>query len=507
MSDNALTRKCFKYIHLIAHIVFALNMVDVVSGQEDGGSSCLKYGKYYKGSLCMSANGLEWWQANSWLECRERCKSNLFTLIPCKMFSWDSNGGMCTLQNGDSNCVQNKDSMVTGYPDTKSTGSCATTCTVGEWSSWSSTCIPNVYGGVTYRTRQVASQPMYPLEKCPHIQEVENCSDRNWGAMSSTILSDENSALKFVLNGYVDQKALSVKTSTNGCPNYDVGILGWGCVIEDDLNYSNMVITTSYTWQDCLNRCKQNSSCRHFNFRTTGTSTSPCYLILGEIGCSFHSIGWISGSKELDIKYGECDISCVLGEWSGWSGCNSAYCIDGKAYSKRSRPVITYQRGSGAPCGRTNELQLCNDSYICKSNKCIVGSWSEWSKSSDTPSNESVRRRTIQKIPTPGGTPCPPIFEIVNDDKSSDWGSWSSCSVTCGGGFRTRSKSVANNSTPLYSTESCNSNTCDTYKIEECKNDFGNESLNWQLNRYCLISGFANTKDELKILSDYGLKV
>lgn len=506
------------FLRAFTPLLVALTVIDLLTLAN---GSCPEYGTYYKGTFCMAANGLVWWGSNSWQECRERCRSNLFSAIECKSFAWDSNGGMCTLQNGDRNCKEGHKNIISGTPNTYVTGDCATTCTVGSWSEWSNTCIPKVFGGITYRTRKVQSKPKHPLEKCPHLQEVVNCNDRNWGTIPQSELDDENSALKHIMSGRILQSALGKDTSAANCPDYDVGVLGWGCSMDDDLNYGNMVKTESYTWQDCLNRCKQRSDCEHFNFRFTGTGASPCYLILGQIGCSFHSLGWVSGSKKLSVRYGECDINCVLGEWTQWSGCDSAFCTDGKAYSKRTRPIITSPRGSGAPCSKTRELKECTSSYTCMANSCVVGQWSSWSSCNENCNGEVIRRRTVQQIPSPGGTPCPHLFEISKDkncaagnnssknascpsESSFPWGPWSECSSDCGGGFKVRKRS---SSTKQYTAESCNTQHCSSYKIENCSVSFTPNSLYHQFNRLCLITGYANSKDRLKLLVEHDFKV
>lgn len=481
-------------------------------------NSCPEYGVYYKGFFCAAANGLVWWEANSWQECRERCRSNLFSAIPCKVFAWDSKGGMCTLQNGDRSCRENYQNFVSGTPDAAVTGSCATTCTVSSWSEWSDSCVPNVYGGITYRTRKVVNKPKYPLEKCPHLQEVVNCSDRNWGK-KKTASNDVNAALDYVVNGVIHQSAIEKSTSASNCPNYDVGVLGWGCSLDDNLNYGNLVKTESYTWQDCLNRCKQRSDCKHFNFRSTSTGSSPCYLILGDIGCSFHSIGWISGSRDLSVKYGECDINCVLGEWTQWSSCDSALCTDGKAYSKRTRPILTSPRGSGAVCPKTRDVKECTSSYTCMSNSCVVGQWSSWSKCFENCGQKS-RKRTVQQIPSPGGTPCPHLFEISFDNncdytgnlaykavckiENNTGGYKSTCSSNCGGGYKVI-KMASFLKRPIL--ESCNVQQCSVYNVEKCNVGFSPNSLYWQFNRLCLVTGYSNSKDQLLLLNDYGVKV
>ncbi|EEA08266.1 thrombospondin type 1 domain-containing protein [Cryptosporidium muris RN66] len=486
-------------------------------------ASCPWYNKIIKGLFCWKANGLLWWKANSWQECRARCVSGIYTIvIPCEHWTWDSNGGMCTLQNGDTHCIEDAYGVVAGDNSVSPTGSCSTTCTVGEWSSWSSTCIPNVYGGITYRNRSIIQHPLYPLEQCPHLYELVNCSPSNWGGLSPDSLSSENSALPYVESGAVAQNAINANFPNSACPMFDIGLLGWGCSFDQNKDFGNTVVTLAYSWLECLNSCKL-SDCSYFSSQTNDNGTSTCYLVYGDVGCYFHALGWVSGSTNTLMSdsnnmnnYEECSINCVLGQWTPWSGCNNALCEQGRGYSHRTRQILTLPRGSGAPCGPTIETKECSSNiFTCNTQNCIVGEWGSWSPCTSYAGGTQIRNRAIQVPPNIGGKICQSIFQLSSDNCNSEsqnqcgesqWSEWSICSKTCGSGIQKRTRTNAPISCPPVQYTSCNTQECEELPIYDPYNShrvfpqFSPSQINAQFNRICLISEYINTDEELSIL-------
>ena len=114
----------------------------------------------------------------------------------------------------------------------------------------------------------------------------------------------------------------------------------------------------------------------------------------------------------------ELEVDCEWGSWGEWTAC-SADCGGGR--KSRSRPVATPASDGGKPCeGNSTQWENCN-MQTCGFD-CVWGLWGEWS----------------------------------------------TCSKTCGGGRKSRSRKVAMPATrggetckgPGVIWESCNTQTC-----------------------------------------------
>jgi hypothetical protein len=107
---------------------------------------------------------------------------------------------------------------------------------------------------------------------------------------------------------------------------------------------------------------------------------------------------------------------------------------------------------------------------------CEVSNWSEWSLCSvECGGGIQTRTRTVMTEPQYGGTPCPPLTETQpcneqpcsEDCIVSEWSAWSVCSAECGGGTQTRTRSILSPPSgggtpcpPLTETQACNEQPC-----------------------------------------------
>ncbi|CAC5403494.1 Coadhesin,Thrombospondin-1,Mucin-like protein,Hemicentin-1,Thrombospondin-2 [Mytilus coruscus] len=170
----------------------------------------------------------------------------------------------------------------------------------------------------------------------------------------------------------------------------------------------------------------------------------------------------------------------VDGNWSSWSNVSSCSTSCGDGYVNRSRSCDNPSPADGgASCtGASNDTIVCNE-VVCSA---IHGSWGLWgtfSACSETCGDGTMVRNRSCDSPSPanGGLHClGSRKEIVkcnngpcpaNDGNWGQWSSYSSCTVSCGGGAQYRNR-TCNNPKPEYGGLFCNGTDID---FIECNPD------------------------------------
>lgn len=170
-------------------------------------------------------------------------------------------------------------------------------------------------------------------------------------------------------------------------------------------------------------------------------------------------------------------INCELSEWGGWSICDKEC---GTGSQTRNRRILTSAANGGQECGALTDTRECNTNE-CPVD-CELGPWSEWSLCSKTcGGGEQTRTRRVVVPSANGGRDCGELVETIAcntqacnsvilppvDCGVSDWSAWGACDTECGGGTRTRNRTItrtaANNGKlcpPLTETENCNTQPC-----------------------------------------------
>ncbi|CAJ1341966.1 unnamed protein product [Effrenium voratum] len=143
------------------------------------------------------------------------------------------------------------------------------------------------------------------------------------------------------------------------------------------------------------------------------------------------------------------DADCVWGDWVDWSVCQFT-CGGGE--SIRTRKVKLMAQGDGKACdGKTKETRDCTK------NSCPVDcAWDDWSKYSSCSVTCGLgtksRTRGFRQVAEFGGVPCAGnTTQIIDcsrgdcpvDCQYADWDTWGGCSKSCGSGTRKRFRSVA----------------------------------------------------------------
>jgi len=131
---------------------------------------------------------------------------------------------------------------------------------------------------------------------------------------------------------------------------------------------------------------------------------------------------------------------CVLEPWGAWSICSA------DIQSSRSRHVSVHPQNGGAGCwGSLSQAKPCTI-------PCRLFNWSPWSLCTKTcDGGKKTRHRTAETVPQ-GGDSCHEETEsdVCNTQacigasscQVSDWSQWQPCSKTCGGGLRSRTRTI-----------------------------------------------------------------
>ncbi|XP_069497466.1 hemicentin-1 isoform X2 [Ambystoma mexicanum] len=170
-----------------------------------------------------------------------------------------------------------------------------------------------------------------------------------------------------------------------------------------------------------------------------------------------------------------CPVDGDWSDWSPWEEC-SRTCGHGNRTRTRTCSNPPAQHG-GRPCdGRAMEVTVCNP------RPCPVdgvwGAWMPWGDCSETCGKGTQSRQRLCNNPPPSfdGSYCDgpdTQIQICNerqcpvDGKWATWNSWSSCSVSCGGGARQRRRECSDPA-PLYGGHKCEGNDV---QMDFCNSD------------------------------------
>lgn len=320
-----------------------------------------------------------------------------------------------------------------------------------EWNGWSH-CTRSCGGGIKTRNRTCDNpRPQHGGKPCiGHFIDYLNCNIQlcpidggfsEWGLWSSCSSSCGGGSSKRQRSctnpvpryggKNCSEMFVQIKTcQTNPCP-IDGGFGEWG------------------SWSPC------SASCAYGSKRRGRQCDKPFPRYNGK-NCSDMFI------EDTSCYSGPCPINGGFSNWEVWGDCSTT-CGGGMKTRKRKcdNPIPAF---GGNNCSNPfSEVQNCN-SFPC----AIDGKfseWSDWSICSSSCGGGSMSRSRSCSNPSPrhGGKPCNGLkfeYSVCNirqcpiDGGFSEWGIWTTCTVTCGGGLSTRRRICANPS-PLYGGKNC----------------------------------------------------
>ncbi|XP_069105029.1 uncharacterized protein [Argopecten irradians] len=333
----------------------------------------------------------------------------------------------------------------------------------GSWATCSVSCKSSTGGassGTTTRTRLCNNPaPKYDGKQCAGTGTLsKSCTPSNycpvhggysswgsWGGCSVTCASGTQTRTRSCNNPtpqYGGNSCSGNSSDTKSCTRSACPINGgwssWG-------SYGSCSVTCAgglkYRTRSCTNPAPQHggASCPSSDTSSTSCNTFPC------------------------------PIDGVWGSWGSYSSC-SLTCKDygtsqtgSKSRTRSCNNPAPQHNGANCP-GSSSSSASCTTSTYCPINGGFT-SWTTWTTCSVTCASGTQQRSRSCTDPAPqfGGTSCSgatsgtkgcTLSPCPIDGAWANWGSWGSCTVTCGGGSSTRTRTCTNPS-PRYGGANC----------------------------------------------------
>eukprot|EP01134_Creolimax_fragrantissima_P000840 CFRG0840T1 len=343
---------------------------------------------------------------------------------------------------------------------------CPVDCMVSEWADWTD-CSTECGGGMRYRQRTITVpasnggtcfDPLDDSETCNNQPCPVDCEVGPWSAYTPCS----------VTCGPGDQfrtRNKTVEEANGGTCTYELGQIVF---CNEDLCNKPCELSDWSAWSDCPVTCGLPSQTVQTATRTITALPSPNPAVVPGYACPAPA-DLTKSTPCIGVTY--CPVDCQLGPWTLWGSCTQNCGYNGT--SIRTRNVLTDPAYGGTPCGNTFEDRKC------QSCNCEVGPWSSWDKCSqsctplDGANGFQTQTRPITQPALPGEQcieslvnvrPCNPECCPVECETGS-WGSWSACSVVCGGGthYRTRQETLpalCKGPCTLDQVSACNGDMC-----------------------------------------------
>ncbi|CAD7936456.1 unnamed protein product [Amoebophrya sp. A120] len=297
-------------------------------------------------------------------------------------------------------------------------------CLLEEWSDWS-VCTAKCGGGVTKRHRKIATFPDFGGKGCDgELEQVEMCNEH---------------------------------LCAEDIPPHDVPInCDWAEWDE---------------WGPCSASCGHGQRNRHREIKTMPNKVGkPC-----EEGAMFeveHCEGQHCGDKD-----------CIWSEWTAYGACPCT------GLRERSRHIVQHYSGPhGKPCeGAAVETRACQPDCIKDQIDCVASEWGDWSECTATCNGgQQFRQKMIEAEVLNGGRPCQTDLketrgcnqdvvcydQMPEDCLMTEWSYWSTCSVTCGEGQKSRERTIQRH--PAWGGKTCERESLVETKgctMEQCPED------------------------------------
>lgn len=428
----------------------------------------------------------------AWLTERRACGT-----VPCEedceLSAWGA-WGACSASCGDGRATRARtlvrDAKAGGAPcqaleDEKvcHIANCAIDCEMAPWGAWGA-CTRSCGGGRQTRTRGVRQPAIYGGHACGALESSQSCNIQDcaadchvspWetctGCHASCGLSNEVCERRVITPARRGGRPCPALTKTRVCPTkpscpLDCNVASWG------------------DWSGCSKSCGGGKSTRtrlvlnHAAFggqdcpatsESKDCNTDSCKgaCVVGAWVCGVCSKtcgdgvvkpcrreikvppadGHVCPALEKSIACGTipCPVHCTLSSFSDWTPCTKTC---GGGTQARTRSVLSAAKHGGAACAAGSETRACALAS-CPSD-CTVSAWDCFACPQSCGLGITKCVRSVTALAANGGKACP-TTQMSRQCSSADcpvdcsitaWGSWSTCSKSCGIGSKTRTRTM-----------------------------------------------------------------
>lgn len=449
-----------------------------------------------------------------------RTCNNQLCAVDCEMSEW-SEWSECSRSCGSGQQTREREILVPAVGSGASCGStqenrscnlepCPEDCQVGDWSEWSS--CPSNCQGDQVRTRPITSPQLSGGEPCPALEERRACDEplcvadclasdfSPWSTCSAECGGGTQTRARTVIippteSGEACPELVETRTcNTEPCVAVDCVVSEWQPASSCDVlcgggtrTFTRTILTQPQFGGAACPALSETRTCNEAPCPidcevSPWTEWSTCSETCGggeqtrtrtvDVPAQFGGRVCPPLSETRECNDFDCPVDCEVSDWGAWTDCSETC---GGGTRLRTREVVTDPEGDGQGCPPLVESEDCNTD-LCPVD-CEVGDWGSFSACSvSCGGGERTRTRPVLVAPVGDGAACPALSEtepcnetpcVTTDCEVSEWEPWSDCSSTCGEGIRTRERAVLVEPTPdgeqcptLFEVEACNDGPC-----------------------------------------------